>query len=182
MKRHSTKRPNLWNWKLHYIASYQFGQGLGFGLLIWWLHRTSIGMPFALQSLASAPSVGGNGGAGWSAPVGFLGDGKLSHTPSCKVRSHCLGITSTSMLPVGLVQSIQCGGSNFFLRYFSILCWFNPFPSLSFQARLPTTRYLMGGQTLDFHSIGRERVAPQTMSFIHYAHTSSLAQQFTCLR
>ena len=39
-----------------------------------------IGKPFALRSPASSPSVGGNGGAGRSAPVGFLGDGKLSHT------------------------------------------------------------------------------------------------------
>ena len=100
---------------------------------------------------------------------------------SCKVGSHCLGITSTLMLPIGLVQSIPCGGSNFFLSYFSILCWLNPLRSLSFQARLPTTRYLMGGRTLGFHSIGRERVAPQTMSSVHYAHTSSLAQQSACL-
>ena len=65
---------------LNRIVSVRFGQGLGFGLLIRWLQRTGIGKPFALRSPASAPLVGGNGGAGRSAPVGFLGDGKLSHT------------------------------------------------------------------------------------------------------
>ena len=95
---------------------------------------------------------------------------------SCKAGSHCSSITSTLIRLVGLVQSMQCSGSSFFLRYFSILCWLNPLWSLSFQARLPTTWYLIGGRTLGFHSIGWGRVAPRTTSSVHYDQTSSSAQ------
>ena len=56
-------------------------------------------------------------------------------------------MTSTLMWLVDLVQSIQCGNSSFLLKYFSILCWLNPLWSLSFQAWLPTTQYLMGSSS-----------------------------------
>ena len=54
---------------------------------------------------------------------------------SCKARGHCLGITSTLMRLVDEVQIIQCSGSSFFPRYFSILYWLSSLRSLSsFQA------------------------------------------------
>ena len=37
---------------------------------------------------------------------------------NCKVRSHCLSITSILMQPVGQVQSIQYGSNNFIPKYF----------------------------------------------------------------
>ena len=37
---------------------------------------------------------------------------------SCKVENHCSGIISTLMRLEGYLQSIQCGGSSFLLRYF----------------------------------------------------------------
>ena len=40
---------------------------------------------------------------------------------SCKVENHCSGIISTLMRLEGYLQSIQCGGSNFLLRYFRTL-------------------------------------------------------------
>ena len=40
---------------------------------------------------------------------------------SCKAESYCSGITSTLMQPGVQMQRIQCGGSNFLLRYFSTL-------------------------------------------------------------
>ena len=64
------------------------------------------------------------------------------------------------------MQNIQCGGDSFFPRYFSILCWFTSLWSLSSQARLPTAQYLMGGQTLGFHSVGQGSVAPRTTSYL----------------
>ena len=54
---------------------------LDFWLLLRWLHRTGIENPFALCSLVSAQLVDCNGGTGWSALVGWVGDNKLLLTP-----------------------------------------------------------------------------------------------------
>ena len=84
------------------------------------------------------------------------------------------------------MQSIQCGGSSFLPRYFSILYCLISFLCLSFQARLPATQYLMGGRTLGLYTVGRGGIAPRITSPAHHDLTFSSAQYlsafiYTCL-
>ena len=74
------------------------------------------------------------------------------------------------------MQSIQCGGSSFLLRYFSILFCLISFWCLSFQVQLFAAPYLIGGQTLGLHTVGRGGIAPRKALPIHHDLTFSLAQ------
>ena len=80
------------------------------------------------------------------------------------------------MQPGGQMQSNQCGGSNFLLRYFSLLFCLISFCRLSIQARFPTTHYLMGSWTLGLRTVGQGGIAPRTTSFTHHVLTSSSTQ------
>ena len=78
---------------------------------------------------------------------------------SCKAKNHCLGIIFTLMLLEGQLQSIQCGGSIFFLDILGllpILCFCNTYPYqqnfLERSLRRQTTSSDLGSGQLMRHS------------------------------
>ena len=81
------------------------------------------------------------------------------------------------------MQSIQCGGSNFLLRYFPTLFYLILFWCLSLWAWWSIAQYLMGGWPPGLHPAGRGGNVPWTMSYAHHDLISSSAQYlfaFTC--
>ena len=62
-----------------------------------WLHHTGIKTPFALRLSALALSVGCNGGAGWLAPVGWIGAGDFLLTPRIYPYIYLRTVTARSL-------------------------------------------------------------------------------------
>ena len=74
------------------------------------------------------------------------------------------------------MQSIQCDGSNFLLRYFSTLFCLILLWCLSLRACLSAAQYLMGGRPPNLHPTGQGGNVPETMSSAHHDLISSSAQ------